>query len=206
MELLPDVYRTPIRRLVRLSVVMTMVGLLFGVWSVEGLRSLRTIGGPARALTAADRPAGKTKPVVELPPELMWEATMDVRLAHGHVILIGGVLPLCFAAALVLLHQAGGSTISRGVLEAFFWLYLIGGAAATGLIVYKGVALLGYYADPTRVKFDPAEAHALLFGGSRLLKGLAYGLSHTILAGAVGIIAVALWGSAGKIGGPKPAA
>ncbi|MCW8141338.1 MAG: hypothetical protein KIT58_20745 [Planctomycetota bacterium] len=197
---LPDHYVTAIRRLVRFSVVSIFVGLCLGVWSTDANKRLRylEVTGAPRRLSAEDRAAEGSRVEMELPPGLMWEVGIDLRLSHGHVILIGGVLPLCLAAALAVVHLMGGATIGRGTLEAFYWLYLVGGLAAMGLIIYKGWFLMAYVGVEEAGGFDLARIHGAMFGGSRALKGAAYGLSHTILAAAVGIIAVALWRAVGR--------
>lgn len=195
MTPLPDHYVTTIRRLLRFAVVWVMVGLFLGVWSTD-VNKVVKYGDTARHYTAEER-AQRNSPVeAELPPGLMWEAGIDLRLSHGHVILIGAVLPLCFAAALTVVHQAGGGVIGRGTLDAFFWMYAPGALAAMGLIIYKGWYLMSAVRHGN---FDLAIVHRDMFG-SPAIKGLAYGLSHSVLAAAVGVIAVALWRSIGKAG------
>lgn len=198
MTPLPEHYVMTMQRLVRFAVVSIFVGLCLGVWSTDANKRLRygATDAPPRVIAPAERTATHTKFEVELPPGLMWETGIDLRLSHGHVILIGGVLPLCFAGALAVVHLMGGAPIGRGTLEAFFWLYLVGGLAAMGLIIYKGWVLM---AQVRGGEFDLARIHGeVMFGGSRALKGAAYGISHTVLAAAVAIIAVALWRSVGR--------
>lgn len=203
---LPEHYVTAMRRLVRFAVVSIFVGLCLGVWSTDANKRLRygPTAAPPRVIGPEERATERTKFEVELPPGLMWETGIDLRLSHGHVILIGGVLPLCFAGALAVVHLMGGGTIGRGALEAFYWLYLVGGIAAMGLIIYKGWVLM----DQVRGgQFDLAKIHGeVMFGGSRALKGAAYGISHTVLAAAVGILAVSLWRSVGRARRPAAAA
>jgi hypothetical protein len=194
---LPPHYLTTIRRLVRFAVVNLMVGLCLGVWSTAAVRELRY----------GDRPrAVHEDPVkVELPPGLMWEATMDLRLSHGHVILIGAVLPLCLAAALYVTARTGGAPIGAGTLAAFFWTYAVGGLGALALIVYKGWFVMHEIEAATDHDFDMARIQAEEFLGSHALRGALYGTFHTALAAAVGVIMVALWRSAGSIR-PQPSA
>lgn len=202
--LLPDHYRTQVRRLVRFGMVFLVVGLLIGVMTVEYQKSFRY--GPTnsmpRLLDDETRKAERTRATIDLPPGLMWEVGIDLRLSHGHVILIGAVVPLCIAGALVLTRLAGGGEIGRGALEAAFWLYVVGGSAGMGLIFYKGLFLVHAFRDGM---FDLREVHAAMFGGSRALKGAAYGISHSVMAVAVGIYAVTLWRSAASIGSSFPA-
>lgn len=205
MSPMPEHYVTTMRRLVRFAAVSIFVGLCLGLLSTELNKRLRYADtfGPPRTIAAEERAATRGKVEVELPPGLMWETGIDLRLSHGHVILIGGVLPLCFAAALAVVHLMGGGVIGRGTLEAFFWLYVVGGGGAMGLIFYKGWVLM---AEVRGGNFDLARIHGeVLFGGSRAVKAAAYGLSHTVLAAAVAIIAVALWRAVGGARRASPA-
>ena len=171
MTPLPDHYVMTIRRLIRFAMAWLMVGLFLGIWSTS-VNKVVKYGETARHYSAEER-ARRGSPVeAELPPGLMWEAGIDLRLSHGHVILIGAVLPLCFAGSLTVAHLAGGSTIGRGTLEAFFWMYAPGGIAAMGLIIYKGWYLI------TAVRhgnFNLANVHHDMFG-SPVVKGMAYGI------------------------------
>lgn len=187
MTPLPEQYVVTIRRLVRFAMISLSIGLLLGVYSTQMNRVLR-YGDVPRKITAEERARGATHEV-QLPPGLMWEAGIDLRLSHGHVILIGAVVPLCIAAALGLIHHMGAPPIGAGTLSAFFWLYFVGGIAAMALIIYKGMCL---FAAVRAEEFDLAKVHETMFGG-KLVKGLAYGISHTVLAAGVGVIAVALW-------------
>jgi hypothetical protein len=193
---LPDHYVTTIRRLVRFAMVSLFVGLLLGLWSTH-MNKVIKYGDVARRVSAEEREQRGVKHQLELPAGLMWETGIDLRLSHGHVILIGGVLPLCFAGALALVYQMGGGVVGRGTLEAFFWMYLVGGLGAMALIIYKGWHLFDRVTDPQGT-FKLEEVHASMFFGSNALKATAYGLSHTIMAGAVGVLAVALWRAVGE--------
>src|SRR5688572_19830753 len=90
---LPDHYRTHVRRLVRFGVVFLVVGLAIGIVTVELQRSFRygPEGSAPRVLDDATRAAERTRARVDLPPGLMWEVGIDLRLSHGHVVLIGAV-------------------------------------------------------------------------------------------------------------------
>ncbi|MEZ6184850.1 MAG: hypothetical protein R3F62_07555 [Planctomycetota bacterium] len=192
---LPAHYRASIRRLIRFAVVFWSAGLLLGIVSTEfnvSLRYTQRHDDPPRTLTREE--GGRVK--AELPPGFLWESGFDLRISHGHFVLIGGVIPLCVAAGLLLLHTAGGGEISAKVLTAFFWLYLIGATGALSLILYKGLAsVLAVRAG----NFDLADVHAKMFLGSRAVRGLAHALTHSILAAGVGLIAWAFWRSSGRI-------
>lgn len=198
---LPDHHRLAIRRLIRFAVVCMLLGMILGIVSTEYQKRLRYTSGHADAPRLVDRsvpgPDGqKPRHALELPPGMMWEVGFDLRILHGHFILIGGVLPLCLAACLFFLPLLGARPISPGLLTAGLILYVVGAAAALALIFYKGIysleAVLGGELDLSRVQ-------ASMFGGSRLVRALAHALSHSILAAGLGVLGFALWGSAGEI-------
>ena len=192
---LPAHYRTSIRRLIRFAVVFWGLGLILGVVSTEfnvSLRYTETHDGAPRTLSKDE--GGRVK--AELPPGMLWESGFDLRISHGHFVLIGGVIPVCVAAMLLLLHAAGGGQVSPKVLTVFFWLYAVGACGALGLILYKGLATLIAVRGGN---FNLAEVHQSLFFGSRAVRALAHALTHTVLAAAVGLVSWALWRSAGRI-------
>jgi len=199
---LPAHYLVMIRRLIRFAVVFMVVGMLFGILSTEVQKKFRYTArwdAPPRLLSPDD-PAAEGK-AVEVPPGMMWESGFDLRISHGHFILIGGVIPLCVAATLFLLHLCGGRPMSRGLLEAFFWLYAVGAAAALTLIFYKGwVSMQAVKAG----EFDLAAVNRGMFGGSRVVRALAHAISHTVLAAGLFVIAWGLWKSAGTLKPARP--
>ncbi|MCA8926333.1 MAG: hypothetical protein KDD82_31285 [Planctomycetes bacterium] len=199
---LPAHYRSSIRRLIRFAVVFWALGLILGVVSTEfgvSLRYTSSYDDPPRTLSKDE--GGRVK--AELPPGFLWETGFDLRISHGHFVLIGGVIPICVAAVLLLLHVAGGGDVSPRVLTAFFWLYAVGASSALTLILYKGLASMLAVRGGN---FDLAEVHQGMFFGSRAVRALAHALTHTVLATAVGLIVWAFWRAAGRIREQAPSA
>lgn len=195
---LPPHHLLAIRRLVRFAVAFMVLGMLLGILSTEYNRRLRYTPGYADAPRMAEPgPDGKPpRHAVEVPPGMLWEAGYDLRILHGHFILIGGVIPLCLAAMLYLLPACGARPTSPGLLQTGLILYLIGAVAALSLIFYKGLfsitAVIGG-------QFDLAAVQASMFGGSRLVRALAHAVSHTVLAAGLGVIGFGLWRAAGQL-------
>ncbi len=188
-------YRRTIRRLVRFAVIGIAAGLILGVAWTEVRKGLR-YGDTAAAVAVGDKEA------VQLPPGLMFEVGLDFKIAHGHAILVAGVLPLCFALALHLTRVYGGREIKPGALAWFTWLYLPGAAGALTLMLYKGVA---QYAAVRQALVEERAIDLLaidqaLFLGSRAVRAAAYGTSHSAMAIGAFVLLVALWRSAGAIG------
>ena len=190
MHHVPEHYRRTIRGLIRFAIVGIAAGLILGLLWTEFRKSIR-YGETPRQI---EKVAG-SRIKLELPPGLMFETALDLKLAHGHMILLTGLLPLGFALMLHLSYAHGGGEIKRGTLATFFWLFVPGAAVAMMLMVYKGFAgLLAVRGG----NFDLASVDAGLFGGSRALRGICYGTSHSIMAIGVFVLLVAVWRSLGR--------
>ena len=168
---LPDHHRSALRTLLRYSVVMAIVGLLIGVAYQES----------AKKLHHGDLPAG-----------VYLEAVQPLALVHGHVFLLGVLLPLAMAGALVLAPKAGGAPVGP---RATAWLtrgYLGFAAAALVLQLMKGYhILLAVRGGDT----DLAAVHAAFLGGATAVRYGTYGVVHTGMAVTLGVFLVALWRS-----------
>lgn len=196
---LPPHVLLAIRRLVRFAVAFMVLGMLLGILSTEFNRQLRYTPGyndaPRRA-AAAGADGKPPRHAVEIPPGMMWEAGYDLRILHGHFLLIGGVIPLCIAAMLYVLPACGARPPSPGLLNAGLILYLVGAVAALCLIFYKGLFTM---TSVIGGQFDLDEIQRTMFGGSRLIRALAHALSHTVLASGLGVLGFSLWGAAGEL-------
>ncbi|MBL4846451.1 MAG: hypothetical protein JKY65_13060 [Planctomycetes bacterium] len=196
MSELPDHYRAAIRRLLRLAAVGIMIGLLLGITWTEFNRSTRY----GETIRKVDPPEGRVK--IELPAGTRWASGLHFKIGHGHSILILGLLPIGFAACLLLLHRAGGRVISPRTVKLAPILYYVGGVGAVALMIYKGGAVfLGLRSSilagtPT----DLGTLEAGLFGGSRAIKGMLYGTTHTAMAVGAFWFMIGVFKSAGGIG------
>ena len=205
-DTLPAHHLLAIRRLIRFAVVFMMLGMLLGILSTEYQKKLRYTPSHTDApYLLLPGPDGKLpRQPVALPAGMMWEAGFDLRILHGHFILIGGVIPLCLASMLYLLPRCGARPVGPTLLQVGLMLYLVGAVAALALIFYKGLYSLQ---SVVQGQFDLATIHANMFGGSRVVRALAHALSHTVLAAGLGVLGFALWGAAGELptGGKPPA-
>lgn len=87
---LPTHYRTAVRTLIRFAIVMAIVGLLIGILYQES----------SKKLPFTDAPAG-----------IHIESVIHLALVHGHVFVIGVLLPLALAGALLMARRIGGDEI-----------------------------------------------------------------------------------------------
>ena len=93
-------------------------------------------------------------------------------------------------------HACGGKPISNALLQAAFWLYVVGCVMALVLIFYKGYHVVGHVQAGN---YDLADIHARMFGGSRALRAISHAVSHTVLAAGMGIFGWAFWQSSGTL-------
>jgi hypothetical protein len=171
-SLLPVHYRAFYFLVARFSVVMMILGLLVGIVYQESSRK-----APYSAL---------------LPPGKHLEAVFDLALSHGHIFLIGALIPLALSWLLFMGLQLGGSPISAKSLKVASCLYFPGAVGAVGLMIYKGYHfLLGVRGG----EYDFLALEASFFGGSHALRAATYGTIHSIMAIGLIILVVAFWKS-----------
>lgn len=109
--------------------------------------------------------------------------SLPLFLAHGHIFILGSVLPfgLAYFVRTMRADLTNGEvrSLKRGV-----WLYLAGAFSTLGLMLYKGYAYVFLFsAEPI---FPLEEINNQLFGGNQIFRSLAYGLAHPLLA--IGLI------------------
>jgi hypothetical protein len=185
---LPNHYRTVVRRLIRFAAVWFVLGTIMGIVSTDYQKKLKFTSDPNGEPTVVELENGRS--YTALPPGYNWEVGFDLRISHGHFVVIGSVIPLCIASTLLLLHVCGGKPISGGLLHSAFWLYLAGALSGLALIFYKGWFLTTSVLGGT---YDLAAIHESMFWGSRAVRALAHALSHTILAAGMGVFAFGFW-------------
>lgn len=168
---LPGHYRRTLAALIRFAIVMGLVGLLAGLAFQES----------ARKLSFAEAGAG-----------LHLEAIFGLALVHGHVFVMGVILPLVLGGALLMARKAGGREVGP---RAPAWLvrgYLPFAAATTLLQLLKGYhVLLAVRGGQTDLA---AIDHAFL-GGQEVLRYALFGVSHTAMGVCLAVFLVALWRS-----------
>jgi len=181
---LPTHYLVTIRRLIRFALVGIAMGMVLGIVWTELRKTVQpsnpfVVGQDYAASAHTLEPGKGSRAQIALPPGVALDAGIDLKLAHGHTVLLLGLLPLSFAFLLHLSHVYGGTEIRKGTLQLAFWLYAVGSTGAVLLMAYKG------WASFVEIRAGNFDFHAVdrgLFGGQRWLRGTCYGLSHTALA------------------------
>ena len=176
---LPAAYNRTLRTLIRYAVATGIVGLLAGLAFQESARKLTwDMAGPGLHL----------------------ESLLTLALVHGHVFVMGTILPLVLGAALVLARQAGGAEIGPRALTLLVRGYLPFAALSLALQLVKGYhVLLAVRHGAT----DLGAVDAAFLGGSHALRYALYGIAHTGMGATLGVFLVALWRSLGR--GYRPA-
>lgn len=165
----PD--RQTIRTLLRYAIIMAFVGLLIGVSFQESSKKL---------------------PFSEAPAGIHLESVIHLALVHGHVFMLGVLMPLAMAGALVMARKIGGSGVSTLGKRFLTRGYLPFAALSLVLQLYKGYHVLLMTRAGER---DFAVIDAAYMGGSHLLRYGVYAVVHTGMAVTLGVFLVLLWRS-----------
>ncbi len=170
----PPHYSTTVRVLLRYALIMLMVGLLSGVAYRESAKKLPLTPAP-------DGPQ-------------FWDGALHLALVHGHLILIGVLLPVALAGMLHLARAHGGRELGPRSLAWVVYLYLPCATVTGLLMLYKGYHVL---LAARHGEADLARIDETFFAGNTALRYAIYGLSHTGMAVGLGIFAWCLWRSLG---------
>jgi hypothetical protein len=168
---LPASYRRAVRVLIRYAIVMAIIGLLIGISYQES----------SKKLTHEDAPAG-----------FHLEAVIHLALVHGHVFVVGVLMPLAMAGALVLARRVGGGEVSGRGLAWLLRGFLPLAAASLALQLYKGYHILLMARAGER---DLAVIDHAFMGGSHVVRYGVYAVVHTGMGVALGVFLVLLWRS-----------
>jgi hypothetical protein len=167
----PAHYRSVVRVYLRFALVFLVVGLLSGVAFQESSKKFD-------ASTAGDLS--------------YWDATLRLALVHGHIFMVGVLLPVALLGMLHLARAYGGAEIGPKALRWTSRLYLPCAAVTVALMLYKGYHILLSARVGTT---DLDTINATYFGGITALRHTIYGLAHTGMAVGLGIFVWSMWRS-----------
>lgn len=166
-----DRERRTIRTLMRYAIIMGIVGLLVGISYQESAKKL---------------------PYSEMPAGGHLEAVIHLALVHGHVFTVGVLLPLALAGFLVLARKVDGREMPAWAHHTLTRVYLPFAAASLALQLYKGYHFLLMARAGER---DLAVIDAAFMGGIHALRYGVYGVVHSGMGLALGVVLVMLWRS-----------
>jgi len=168
----PAHYTKTIRTLLRFALIMLVIGLLAGISYQES----------GKKVTYASVPEGISR----------LEATLPLALVHGHIILLGVLLPVAMAGILHLARAHGGSELSRRGLAWTVYTYLPAVSASLGLMLVKGYYIL---LSVRWGKTNLGEIDHAFFGGSHAWRHGIYGFFHFWMGVGIVVFAWCVWRS-----------
>jgi len=167
----PARYAQATRTVLRFAIVMMVVAMLVGVAFQESSKKL-----PDDAVRAG----------------IGLDATLNLALVHGHIMVAAVLMPIAMLGAVYLARAAGGRELTPLSLKALTWGYLPFVSATVALMLYKGYhVVLSVRAG----EMDLLAIEASLFGGATLARHLVYGIAHTGMFLALGVFLIGLWRS-----------
>lgn len=176
---IPAHYRKLYTLFIRFAVVMMFIALLSGIAYQESAKK-----APFSAV---------------LPPGVHLESVFHLSLLHGHVFMMGVLVPL---GVLLMMHLGlimGCKPLSPKTTNLGTLLYLPASALAVGLMLYKGyhflLAVRGEDFLQGKMTFEMIEAS--LFGGDHAIRAISYALVHTSLSVGLFIFGIGIWRSLG---------
>lgn len=169
---IPQPYRTFYRTHLRFALVMILVALLAGISFQESAKKVH--------ITDA------------VPVGAHLEFILSLALVHGHIFLVGVLLPLAFTWMLHLTLTLGLQPLSGRSLTWASGLYLPGSILTVALMLLKGYHLV---LGVRHGAVDFNRLNEAFLGSSHLLRAGAYGTGHFVMALGMGILGVGLWRS-----------
>ena len=122
-------------------------------------------------------------------PGVPWESLYHLALLHGHVFLIGVLVPMAMLVMAQFGLIVGGSELSAKSLKLTAALYHSGAGATVLLMLYKGY----HYVMAVRGnQMDFAVIDDSFFGAQHVVRAIGSGLSHTAMGAGLSILAVSI--------------
>jgi len=172
--ILPEPYKRFYKTHLRFALVMIVVALLAGICFQESAKKVH--------ITQA------------VPVGAHLEYILSLALLHGHVFLVGVLVPLACTWMLHLTLVLGLGSVSGRSLGWSTALYLPGAILTVLLMLLKGYHLvLGVRHGA--LDFNTLNASFL----TPALRGAGYGLAHALMGAGLGVLVVALFRSMGGV-------
>jgi hypothetical protein len=166
---MPANYKPVFVLTIRFALMMTCVGLLFGILYRESTRKLIHLG-------AADH----------------WAATEHLALVHGHSFVIGVFIPMSMLLMIYFAHIFGGGKLKARPLLLHFQMYIIGASGAIALLIYKGYH---YVLSFRSGRYDVYQIDQSMFAANDFLRACLYSGAHVLMGIGLFAIALSIWNS-----------
>lgn len=172
---LPDHYRRFYASFVKFACWMIFVALIAGILFQESTRKV-----------TFDAVAAGTH----------WEAVYHLAFVHGHVFLIGVLIPLAVLGLMQVSLLLDAKTLTQNVLNWGGRLYTWGAGLTVALMLYKGY----HYVLSVRMgQLDFVAIDHSFFGGQEIIRHIVYGVSHTAMSIGLIVLAIAILRSLPKL-------
>lgn len=122
-----------------------------------------------------------------LQPGMHWDISYHLALVHGHIFLIGVLIPVALLGIVHLAFGLNGKALPEKYTAWGGRLYHIGAGLTAILILYKGYH---YVLSARAGNLDLQAIQQHYFAGQVMLRQIVYGISHTSLGTGLGIILV----------------
>lgn len=180
---IPGHYAGLYRLLIRFAVIMIFVGLLVGFAIQESFRKLPLS--------------------IKIPAGIHLEAIYNPSVVHGHLLLLGVLIPVALMVLLQMTLILGGKPVSPKVIRWATRFYLPGTILSLLLQIYRGY----FYLISARLlsegngitPYDLLQVQHNFYLGVPALFYVLYGVSHSAMSLGLVIFAVNIWKSL-----PKP--
>lgn len=172
---LPEHYRRYYRTHLRFALVMILIALLAGISFQESGRKVHITS--------------------EVPAGAHLEFLLDLALVHGHMFLVGVLLPLAFTWMLHLALALGLAPLSRRTLGLATAFYLPGAVLTVVLMLVKGYH---YVLGVRHGGVDFAKLDATFMSSNHLLRTGVYGLAHAAMGAGLAVLGYGLWRALGR--------
>jgi len=169
---IPEHYKRFYRTHLRFALIMIAVSLLAGICFQE---------------------SGKKVHISEaLPVGAHLEYILSLALVHGHIFLVGVLIPLAFTWMLHLTWSLGLGPVSQRSLTWTSALYFPGTILTITLMLLKGYHLV---LGVRHGALDFAKLDEAFLGSNHLVRAGAYGLGHSLMALGLAVLGTAVWRS-----------
>jgi len=167
---LPDPYKRFHRTHLRFALIMIVVALLAGICFQESGRKVH--------ISEA------------VPVGAHLEFIFSLALVHGHIFLVGVLIPLALTWMLQLTQTLGLGQVPDRTLAWGSALYIPGAILTVALMLIKGYHLV---LGVRHGGVDFAKLDAAFLGGSHALRAAVYGASHLAMGAGLCLLAAGLW-------------
>ena len=149
--------------MVKYSLIMSILGLAIGVLYREFTKAY----------------------IAGFPLESQILVSYYLSLSHGHAFIVGVLIPLALlTSTYVLMKTEYMDSKDLSFLKKPFIVFVVGSLMMIGLLIYKGLGIVYFYAQNPEAGLTVADEK--LFLGSKALRESLYGLAHLTMG--IGLI------------------